>query len=69
VLTLKTRKKREDARRERQLSTVRSLIRYCELLAELIMQRDPTSHEREYVYDTISDGESLLKELGGCAIR
>jgi hypothetical protein len=45
------------------------MLTYCEMLSKLIAEWHPESPEREYLADTISDGESLLKELGGCAIR
>jgi hypothetical protein len=69
VLTLKTRWMRAVVLRERQLATLRGMLTYCEMLSKLIAEWHPESPEREYLADTISDGESLLKELGGCAIR
>jgi hypothetical protein len=69
VLTLRTRWLRAIALRDQQIDTLRSMLNYCEMLANLMAEWHPESHEREYLADTISNGESLLKELGGCAIR
>lgn len=69
MLTARSRLRRQVTVRERQLETIRRLIRYAEVLAQHLMKIDPGSHEREYVFDTISDGEALLKELGRVVVH
>lgn len=69
LMTLRSWRRQGATVRERQLDTIRRLIGYAEVLAEHICSIDPGSHEREYLFDTIMDGESLLKQLGGSAIR
>lgn len=54
--------------RERQLAVIRTLIRYAEMLAESLRLAG-ISHEREFIFDAISDGERLLKQIGGSAMR